>query len=170
MQKEHATGRTRPACTGHPPRARADRTTNCARTGSMLPGSGKTFINSALAYTARERRIVRYMPPSMLPRPSGNPMWGHRLSSANTCPPWCTRSTGRWPPSTTSRPLALKSSRLHARTKSDGVISMGPRPTKSTAALLRCARRTRMSPTSQKPEQIQPKKSSYPSQLRMQQG
>src|SRR5215831_3940970 len=56
--KEHAAGRTRPACAGHPPRARADRTTDCARTGSMLPGSGKTFINSALLYTAKERRIA----------------------------------------------------------------------------------------------------------------
>jgi len=58
MQKEHAAGRTRPACAGHPPRARADRTTDCARTGSMLPGSGKTFINSALVYAAEERRIA----------------------------------------------------------------------------------------------------------------
>src|SRR6516165_7658492 len=58
MQKEHAAGRTRPACAGHPPRARADRTTDCARTGSMLPGSGKTFINSALVYALEERRIA----------------------------------------------------------------------------------------------------------------
>src|SRR6516225_6109004 len=26
------------------------------------------------------------MPSSTLPRSSGNPIWGHRLSSANTCP------------------------------------------------------------------------------------
>ena len=58
MQKEHAAGRTRPPCAGHPPRARADRTTDCARTGSMLPGSGKTFINAALAYAAKDRRIA----------------------------------------------------------------------------------------------------------------
>jgi len=58
MQKEHAAGRTRPACAGHPPRARTDRTTDCARTGSMLPGSGKTFIDAALAYGAKDRRIA----------------------------------------------------------------------------------------------------------------
>jgi hypothetical protein len=29
----------------------------------MLPGSGKTFINSALAYTAKDRRIGRYAGP-----------------------------------------------------------------------------------------------------------
>src|SRR6516164_8605539 len=62
MQKEHAAGRTRPACAGHSPRARADRTTDCARTGSMLPGSGKTFINSALAYAAKDR-IARFAAP-----------------------------------------------------------------------------------------------------------
>ena len=37
MRKEQAAGRTRPACARHPPRARADRTTGCARTGPILP-------------------------------------------------------------------------------------------------------------------------------------
>ena len=60
MQKEHAAGRTRPACAGHPTRARADRTADCACTGSMLPGSGKTFINLVLAYSAKDRRIARF--------------------------------------------------------------------------------------------------------------
>ena len=61
----------------------------------------------------------------MLPRSSGKPICGQRLSSANTCPPSCTSRTGRWRPCTTSRPLALNSSRLPARTKSELVLSIG---------------------------------------------
>ena len=57
MQKEHAAGRTRPPCAGHPPRARAYRTTDCARR-TDASGSGKTFINSAVAYTAKYCRIA----------------------------------------------------------------------------------------------------------------
>src|SRR5262249_4318917 len=84
------------------------------------------------------------MPSSTLPRSSGNPIWGHRLSSANTCPPSCTSSTGRWRPCTTSRPLALRSSRLPARTKSEVVLSIGvspddrPRQHHSAGAFLEC--------------------------------
>jgi hypothetical protein len=63
MQKEHAAGRTRPPCAGHPPRARADRTTGRARR-TDAPGSGETFISSALAYTAKDRRIARFAGPS----------------------------------------------------------------------------------------------------------
>ena len=55
------------------------------------------------------------MPSSMLPRSSGKPMCGQRLSRANTRPlSWTTR-IGRWRPRTTSRPLAFSSSRLPAR-------------------------------------------------------
>ena len=59
IQKEYAAGRTRPPCAGHPPRARADRTTGCARR-TDASGSGKTFINSALAYTGKDCRIARF--------------------------------------------------------------------------------------------------------------
>src|SRR5215471_11311062 len=64
------------------------------------------------------------MPSSTLPRSSGKPMCGQRLSSAKTCPPSCTSRTGRWWPCTTSRPLRLNSSRVPARTKSEIALSI----------------------------------------------
>jgi hypothetical protein len=94
MQKEHAAARTRPACTRHPPRARADRTTDCAHTGSMLPGSGKTFINSALAYTAKDRRIACYAGPvARIGSGRSSPATG-RKTALRVSPPSRRRSRG----------------------------------------------------------------------------
>src|SRR5580704_6114135 len=68
------------------------------------------------------------MPSSTLPRSSGKPICGQRLSSAKTPPSSYTSRTGRWRPCTTSRPLSFDSSRLHACTKSGVVVSMGGAP------------------------------------------
>ena len=60
----------------------------------------------------------------MLPRSSGKPRCGQRLSSATTWPPPWMRRIGRWRPCTTSRPLAINSSKLPARTKPEVVVSI----------------------------------------------
>ena len=63
VQKEHAAGRTRPACERHSPRARADRTIACAAHRTDASGSGKPFIISGLVYTAKDRRVTRIRGP-----------------------------------------------------------------------------------------------------------
>jgi len=61
-QKEHAEGRTRPACARRPPRGRADRTTVCAACRTDDAGSGRSFIFLAQASPAKGRQIPRIQP------------------------------------------------------------------------------------------------------------
>ena len=70
------------------------------------------------------------MPSSTLPRSSGKPMCGQRLSRAKTRPRWYTTRIGRCPPCRTSRPFAFSSSRLTSR---DGAFNDNSR---------QCLRRT----------------------------
>jgi hypothetical protein len=58
VQTEHVAGRARPASTRHPPQARAGRTTASAAHRTDSSGSGKPFIISELAYTAKDRRVT----------------------------------------------------------------------------------------------------------------
>src|SRR6516162_7870049 len=87
------------------------------------------------------------MPSSMLPRSSGKPICGQRLSSAKTRPPSYMRSIGRWRPCTTSRPLAFNSSRLPALTKSKLVVYIPPHPRSIQGSAIQQGRYTNVKST-----------------------
>src|SRR5215472_3671451 len=86
------------------------------------------------------------MPSSMLPRSSGKPIRGQRLSSAKTWPPSYTSSIGRCRPCTTSLPLSFNSSRLPARMKSEVIVSIGGLSDERSCRGIQRARFTNVNP------------------------